>query len=184
NGEAYKRSAASQLEELDKLKRLIDQLLTLARAESGQIPLAHQRVALGELIGSVVEQVEVVAEAKGVVLAHEAEPGIVVSGDPEWLERMLLNLLDNAFKFTQAGGQIVIRLTSEQDMARLEVRDTGTGMAPDVVPHVLESFYRAVPARAGQGVGLGLSVVKWIVDGHNGTIRIESQPGRGSAFVI
>jgi heavy metal sensor kinase len=184
HGEAYKRSAASQLEELDKLKRLIDQLLTLARAESGQIPLAHQRVALGELIGSVVEQVEVVAEAKGVGLAHEADPGIVVSGDPEWLERMLLNLLDNAFKFTQAGGQIVIRLTSEQDMARLEVRDTGIGMAPDVVPHVLESFYRADPARSGQGVGLGLSLVKWIVDRHNGTIRIESQPGRGSAFVI
>jgi signal transduction histidine kinase len=131
-----------------------------------------------------VEQVEVVAEAKGITLTHEADPGVVVNGDPEWLERMLLNLLDNAFKFTEAGGQIIVRLTSEHDTARLEVRDTGIGMTPDVVPHVLESFYRADPARSGQGVGLGLSLVKWIVDRHNGTILVDSQPGRGSAFII
>src|SRR6185295_2037290 len=147
-------AAASQLEELDKLKRLIDQLLTLARAEAGEIPLVRQPVELGALIESVCEQVEAVAHAKGLSLRTEIT-GVVVAGDAAWLERMLLNLLDNAFKFTPAGGS-------------MEVRDTGIGMPADVVPHVFERFYRADPARsATEGVGLGLSLVKWIVDRHN-----------------
>jgi heavy metal sensor kinase len=182
----YRQSAASQLEELDKLKRMIDQLLTLARAESGQIPLAHQRVDLAPLVTSVVEQVEAVAEAAGLSLSAEILDPASVNGDPEWLERMLLNLLDNAFKFTRRGGRIVVRLSSASEMAQIEVCDTGVGMAADVVPHVLERFYRADPARSPshQGVGLGLSLVKWIVDRHHGTIAIDSQPGRGSTFTV
>ena len=182
----YRQSAASQLEELDKLKRMIDQLLTLARAESGQIPLAHQRVELGPLVTSVVEQVEAVAEAADLSLSADVVDGAAVNGDPEWLERMLLNLLDNAFKFTERGGRIVVRLTTEADMAHLEVTDTGVGMAADVVPHVMERFYRADPARSpsNQGVGLGLSLVRWIVDRHHGTIDVDSQPGRGTTFRI
>jgi two-component system OmpR family sensor kinase len=182
----YKSTAVSQLEELDKLKRLIDQLLTLARAESGQIPLVRQPVALGPLVASVVEQVEAVAQAKNLTLDCKLDDHPVVEGDPEWLERMLLNLLDNAFKFTGTGGHVVVRLSSEDGMARLEVRDTGIGMSPDVVPHVMERFYRADPARSSsaQGVGLGLSLVKWIAERHNGTIGIESQPSQGSAFVV
>jgi len=182
----YRQSAASQLEELDKLKRMIDQLLTLARAESGQIPLAHQRVELGPLVTSVVEQVEAVAEAAGLSLSADVVDAPAVNGDPEWLERLLLNLLDNAFKFTGRGGQVVVRLTADAEMAHLEVRDTGVGMAADVVPHVMERFYRADPARSpsNQGVGLGLSLVKWIVDRHHGTIDIDSQPGRGTTFAV
>ena len=185
-GEPYRQSAASQLEELDKLKRMIDQLLTLARAESGQIPLAHQRVELGPLVTSVVEEVEAVAEAAGSQLTAEVIDEAAVNGDAEWLERMLLNLLDNAIKFTDAGGHIVVRLTADEETAQLEVRDTGVGMTPDVVPHVMERFYRADPARSpsAQGVGLGLSLVKWIVDRHHGTIEIDSQPGRGSSFRV
>jgi heavy metal sensor kinase len=182
----YRQSAGSQLEELDKLKRMIDQLLTLARAESGQIPLAHQRVELGPLVTSVVEQVEAVAEAAGLSLTAEVVDEAAVNGDPEWLERLLLNLLDNGFKFTERGGQIKVRLTTQGDMARLEVQDTGVGMPADVVPHVMERFYRADPARSPslQGVGLGLSLVKWIVDRHHGTIEIDSHPGRGSTFIV
>jgi len=185
-GEPYRQSAASQLEELDKLKRMIDQLLTLARAESGQIPLAHQRVELGPLVTSVVEEVEAVAEAAGSQLTAEVIDEAAVNGDAEWLERMLLNLLDNAIKFTDAGGHIVVRLTADEETAQLEVRDTGVGMTPDVVPHVMERFYRADPARSpsAQGVGLGLSLVKWIVDRHHGAIEIDSQPGRGSSFRV
>ena len=186
DGQAMRQSAASQLEELDKLKRMIDQLLTLARAESGQIPLAHQRVDLGPIVTSVVEEVEAVAEAGGLALTAEVVDQVAVNGDHEWLERMLLNLLDNAFKFTERGGRILVRLTDQEGFACLEVRDTGVGMAADVVPHVLERFYRADPARSpsAQGVGLGLSLVKWIVDRHHGSIEIQSQPGRGTTFTI
>ena len=184
--EELRESAASQLEELDKLKRLIDQLLTLARAESGQIPLTLARVPLAPLVDSIVEQLEPVAQAQGLSLTTAIDAHPAVEGDEEWMERLLLNLLDNAFKFTPAGGTVTVRLTEAGDQAVLEVRDTGVGMTADVVPHVFERFYRGDPARSagGFGVGLGLSLVKWIVDRHNGTVTAAGTPGAGARFTV
>ena len=184
--ERVRLAAASQLEELDKLKRLIDQLLTLARAESGQIPLARRPVDLAAIVSSVVEQLEPVAQAQGLELTAEIAASPAVDGDPEWLERLLLNLLDNAFKFTPRGGTVVVRLSDGGGKARLEVRDNGVGMAPEVVPHVFERFYRGDPARStnAAGAGVGLSLAKWIVDRHHGSIAAASDPGRGSTFSI
>ncbi len=177
---------ASQLEELDKLKRLIDQLLTLARAESGQIPIAHDAVALAPLVSSIVEQIEPVAQAQGLSLVEQIAAQPTIAGDAPWIERLLLNLLDNALKFTPPGGTVTVRLTEEQGTAVLEVSDTGVGMPPDVVPHVFERFYRGDPARSagGFGVGLGLSLVKWIVDRHNGTVAAAGTPGAGARFTV
>jgi heavy metal sensor kinase len=184
--EEQRESAASQLEELDKLKRLIDQLLTLARAESGQIPLAQVRVELAPLVESIVEQLEPVAQAQGLALAADIAAQPAVLGDAAWIERLLLNLLDNAFKFTPASGTVTVRLSESGAEAVLEVRDTGVGMAADVVPHVFERFYRGDPARSagGFGVGLGLSLVKWIVDQHNGTVAAAGVPGAGARFTV
>jgi heavy metal sensor kinase len=184
--EDQRATAASQLEELDKLKRLIDQLLTLARAESGQIPLAHDRVELAPVVTSIVEQLEPVAQAQDLSLVEEIAARPAVDGDAAWIERLLLNLLDNAFKFTPAGGSVTVRVSESDGYAILEVRDTGIGMAPDVVPHVFERFYRGDPARSagGFGVGLGLSLVKWIVDRHNGTVTAVSSPGAGARFTV
>jgi len=181
-----RRIAVSQLEELDKLKRLIDQLLTLARAESGQIPIYRVRVELAPLVESIVDQLEPVAQAQGLTLSGEYDASPAIEGDPEWVERLLLNLLDNAFKFTPRGGEVHVRLTESEDHAQLEVRDTGIGMPFDVLPHVFERFYRADPARAtsGFGVGLGLSLVKWIVDRHGGTVAAAGAPGDGSCFTV
>src|SRR6185295_13279784 len=107
-------------------------------------------------------------------------------GDAAWLERLLLNLLDNAFKFTPVGGRVEVRVSETDGRAALEVRDTGIGMTTDVVPHVFERFYRGDPARSagGFGVGLGLSLVKWIVDGHHGTVTASGTPGTGSSFLV
>ena len=181
-----RQAAASQLEELDKLTRLIGQLLTLARAESGQIPLAMARVELAPLVESVVEQLEPVAQAQGLSLEALVEATPAIEGDAEWIERLLLNLLDNAFKFTPRGGQVRVRLSEAGPAAQIEVRDTGVGMPPEVVTHVFERFYRADPARSagGFGVGLGLSLVKWIVDRHGGTVSAAGEPGVGATFTI
>jgi heavy metal sensor kinase len=186
SGEAYRRTAASQLEELDRLKRLIDQLLTLARAESGQIPLSRERVDLGALAASAVDQVELVAQASGLELTCETSPDAFVNGDAEWLERLLLNLLDNAFKFTPRGGRVRVLVSAGASQICLEVSDTGIGMPPDVLPHVFERFYRADPARSSseRGVGLGLSLVKWIADRHDGAVQASSGPGQGSTFRV
>jgi len=178
---------ASQLEEIDKLKRLIDQVLTLARAEAGEIRLAPDAIDLGQLTASLVDQLEPVAQAKGVRLRFEpATAPVVVLGDPNWLERLALNLVDNAIKFTPAGGTIAVRVSRDGEMARLVVQDSGIGIQPELMPRVFERFFRADPARSSgvEGVGLGLSLAKWIVDRHHGRITVDSKPGTGSTFTV
>jgi heavy metal sensor kinase len=185
--QAYRATLASQLEEIDRLKRLIDQLLTLARAEAGQIPLKRERVGLSSLTASVVEQMEPIAQARDIDLRLAVSGEVSVEqGDAEWLRRLLLNLLDNALKFTQPGGTVAVNLSQMNGFVTLQVRDSGVGMSSDSMAHVFEPFYRADPSRSGrvEGAGLGLSLVKWIVDRHGGTIDVDSEPGRGSTFTV
>ena len=184
--EAAQRSLASQIEELDRLKRLIDHILTLARAESGQIPLTFTRVDLSALAASLVDELEPVAQARSIELRSDGQPSVFVLGDAGWLQRLVINLLDNAIKFTPEGGRILLRVSRHTDKARLEVIDTGIGMSPEVAPHVFERFYQADPSRSSssEGAGLGLSLVKWIVERHHGTIAITSRPGQGSIFTV
>lgn len=175
-----------QLEEFDRLARLINQILTLARAEAGEISLSKQPVDLAALSVSVVEQLETVAEARGVHLACDAPSPLRATGDAGWLERLLLILLDNAIKFTPSGGRVLVRLSPEQAVARLDVRDEGPGIEPESVPHIFEPFYRADPGRSARsdGAGLGLALAKWIVGHHRGTIEVTSRPGDGSTFTV
>ena len=180
------KRATSQIEEIDRLTRLINQLLTLARAESGEIALARQPVDLAVLATNVSEQLEPVAQARHLDLTCVANQPVMVTGDPGWLERCLLNLLDNAIKYTPHGGRVRVCVSYDGDRARVDVRDTGIGMAPGVIPHIFERFYRGDPARSStvEGAGLGLSLVKWIVDRHEGRIEVQSGIGRGSSFAI
>jgi len=177
---------ASQIEELDRLARLIDQILTLARAESGEIRLTFAPVDIGALAASLVEQLEPVAQARTIELRCERNGTVIVNGDTGWLQRLLLNLLDNAIKFTREGGQVLLAVSREAGRARIDVRDTGIGMPPEVIPHVFERFFQADPARSSvdDGAGVGLSLVKWIVDRHEGTIAVQSRVGEGSTFTI
>jgi heavy metal sensor kinase len=180
------RALVSQLEEIDKLNRLIDQILTMARAESGQIPLTFTPLDLPGLGADIVEELEPLAELRGIALRSDLERAIVIDGDAGWLQRLMLNLLDNALKFTGAGGNVTLRVTRDRDAARLDVTDTGIGMSAEVLGRLFEPFFRADPARSStvDGAGLGLSLVKWIVDAHRGRIAVSSQPGHGSAFTV
>ena len=184
--EEYQRGLGSQLEELDRLGRLVTHLLTLARAEAGEIRLARDAVDLSDLGTSLVAQLEAVAEAKGVTLTCDAVPGVIVTGDAGWLERLVLNLLDNAIKFTPAGGRVALTVSATGDAATLTVRDTGIGIAGEDLPHVFERFYRADSARSPQteGVGLGLTLAKWIADKHGARITAASAEGQGSALTV
>jgi heavy metal sensor kinase len=184
--EDFQRVLSSQLEEFQKLTRLIDQLLTLARAEAGEFRLQRAIVPLDPLLKYIVDSLGLLASEKGVSLVLESNPGIVVRGDKEWLERALLNLLDNAIKYTPDGGRVTIRAAKEPSRVRIEIEDTGEGIPSEALPRIFERFYRADPARdkAVEGVGLGLSLVKWIVEEHGGTIEAASHPGDGSRFTI
>jgi heavy metal sensor kinase len=183
---ATTRHLASQLEEIDKLNRLIDQILMLARAEAGEIALARTRVDLGALAAAVIDQVELVAQAKGVDLKYQRANDVWVLGDEQWLTRLLLNLLDNAIKFTPPNGYVAVAVSRDDTEARLTVRDTGSGIPEDAISHVFDRFFRADPARPSstEGVGLGLSLVKWVVDQHGGHIDVASALGRGSTFTV
>jgi len=186
-GGDLQRTFASQIEEIDRLTRLIERVLTLARAESGQIPLTFRAVDLGAMAHSLVDQLEPVALARSIELTCESPPSVVATGDAGWLERLLLNLLDNAMKFTPEGGRVVVRVSRDDDRARVDVADTGIGMTPEVAAHVFDRFYQADPSRSsssGGGAGLGLSLVKWIVDRHHGRIAVRSTPDEGSTFTV
>lgn len=179
-----KQALESQLEEFDRLSRLISQLLTLARAEAGEIPLTLRPCDLAALTATVVESLEPVAQAAEVLLAADLGKPVVVAADAGWIERLLVNLIDNAIKFTEPGGRIVARVWSEHDQACLEVVDTGIGIDPDALPHVFERFYRADPSRSSnvEGTGLGLTLAKWIADRHGATLDVRSRPGEGATF--
>src|SRR5262249_43093054 len=134
--EQYRRVLASQLEEFEKLTRMINQLLTLARAESGEVAISHEPVGLSSIAQTVAEQLEPVAASKNVRLSWHCDPGVKVTGDPGWIERIVLNLVDNAIKFTGSGGHVDVRVEQNDGKRTLEVQDDGTGIPTDSVPHI------------------------------------------------
>ncbi|MGB8590350.1 MAG: heavy metal sensor histidine kinase [Candidatus Acidiferrales bacterium] len=184
--EEYKRVLASQLEEFDKLTHMINQLLVLARAEAGEIRWADQAVDLSAQILSLTEQMEPVAAAKKIGLKSHVQAGVFVYGDANWIERAILNLLDNAIKFTGDGGKVDVTLSTQNGQAVLRVEDTGVGIPATALPRVFDRFFRAEPSRSKsvEGVGLGLALAKWIVEKHRGHIEARSEIGKGSSFTI
>jgi two-component system, OmpR family, heavy metal sensor histidine kinase CusS len=184
--EQRRQALTRQIDECDRLTRLINQILTLARAEGGEIRIANDPVDLAALAASVTEQIELVAAERGIVLTCQGADHVFVAGDAGWLERLLLILLDNAIKFTPAGGRIWVTFSCENRVARVAVIDSGPGIPRDALPHLFERFYRADPSRSRptQGAGLGLALAKWIADRHGGTIDVQSQAGDGSTFTL
>jgi heavy metal sensor kinase len=184
--EDYRRTLSSQLEELDRLARLITQLLTLARAEAGEIPVAHEAVDLASIANGVVQSLAPVAQARGVTMSADTAGEVRVTGDAGWLERLLIALVDNAIKFTEPNGRILVRVAHDGAHAILEVRDTGIGIGADALPHVFERFYQADPSRSSEagGAGLGLSLARWIALRHGATIEAASTPGQGTTLIV
>jgi signal transduction histidine kinase len=164
---------------------MINQLLTLARAESGEVQIAKEKINVSAMAESLTEQLEPVATSKDITLTWNCEPNVMAIGDSSWVERILLNLIDNAVKFTQSGGHANVRVSRDDHSAIVEVSDDGPGIMPDALPHIFERFYRADPSRSDRaGAGLGLSLVKWAVDQHSGTVKVDSTPGLGSRFTV
>jgi two-component system sensor histidine kinase BaeS len=172
-------------EEGERIERLVGDLLDLARFEAGGIWLARDRVSVSDLFARVVERHSRAAEAKGVALEKGmTEPGLTIVGDAHRLEQALQNLASNALRHTPPGGRVELNARKDDGSVRLQVADTGAGIAPDHLPHVFDRFYKADPSRSQSGSGLGLSIVKAIIERHGGTVSVRSTPGVETVFEI
>jgi len=174
------------LAEAKRMAKLTDQLLLLARSDSGREELLLGDVRLDELIRHVMRLFEPLAELNGVRLEAELASGVELTGDPDKLQQLLVILLDNSLKHTPAGGAIRVALTRRGQQAVMVVEDTGEGIAGEDLPHIFERFYRGDRSRSrgDGGTGLGLSIARWIAEKHGGAITAASQPGRGTTMTV
>ena len=183
----YREALGQILHESERLSQLIEQLLILARSDSGSAVLPMVRTDLTEPFRNACQQASLRAEQKQLAFFERMPPQpLWVQGDSSSLERLFSVLLDNAVKYTPEGGRIDVQLNSEDGFAVAAIRDTGIGVAPQDVPHVFERFYRADRARSRDlgGSGLGLAIGSWIAQVHGGEIRLKSEPSRGSCFEV
>jgi heavy metal sensor kinase len=184
--EEYQRVLKSGLEEIDRISHLVEGLLLLARADAGVLRMDKQPVALEALLEEVYEQMKVVAEDHSVSLRLGARVPVSIKGDREHLRRLLLNLVDNAIKYTPEGGGVTLSLEGDGEWASLGVSDTGAGLSKEDQERIFGRFCRAgVPHSQSQGgAGLGLCIAQSIAEAHGGCIEVESEPGRGSTFTV
>ncbi|MBX5436188.1 MAG: sensor histidine kinase [Alicyclobacillaceae bacterium] len=175
-------------EEIRRLTRLIGDLLTLARADSGEAAIRREEVNLLPLVRSVADRMSVLAEAKPLSLTVEADPAgdYRVHGDADRLRQLLTILVDNALKYTPSGGRVVISLSRRRRVVRLQVQDSGIGIAKEDQSRIFDRFYRGDRARerGTGGAGLGLAIAQWIVRMHRGRLSVHSEPGSGSVFTV
>jgi heavy metal sensor kinase len=176
----------SALEETERLRTIVDQLLVVSGLDAGNVPMEKTALDLGRLAASTAEQMLLLAEEKSITVRCDAPAGVVVDGDPSRLKQVVVNLLDNAIQYTAEGGSISLSAARQNGWATLVVADNGAGIPPDALPHVFERFYRADKARSrySGGSGLGLSIVKAICTAHSGDIEIASTEGVGTTVTI
>jgi two-component system, OmpR family, heavy metal sensor histidine kinase CusS len=183
----YRQSLSLIKDEAERLSRIVEDLFILAQQPIDAPTLMNERIVLNEIVADCVRAAQVLAARKAVRLSANggAQP-LTLRGDDELLKRMLLNLLDNAVKYTPEGGEISVELTGLDGKARIVVRDTGQGIPEKDQPHIFDRFYRVDTARSRAlgGAGLGLSIAHMIVKAHGGEIGVASAPGRGSVFTV
>jgi signal transduction histidine kinase len=174
------------LEEIDHLSRLSEALLFLFREDAGLGAHTREVLSLDQIVRAVADDIRVVAAEQNLDLILETLAPCQVLGNVEQLRRLLFNLLDNAIKFTPAGGSIGIRVERQKGQVRVIVSDTGIGVAPEHLPRIFDRFYRVDSARSRRtgGNGLGLSICKSIAEAHQGSIEVASQPGNGTRVTL
>lgn len=178
------KSLVAIYKESRRMNAIIAQLLMLTRGYEGGYRLELEQIDLSEVIGSVVEQLEEMAESIKITLTYQVEDNILLMADQSLLTHMMLNLVENAIKYGKAGGKVGVTATKQGDNVVIIVTDDGLGISSDNLPFIFERFYRADLSRDRSGTGLGLSIVKWIVQEHNGDIEVKSELGKGTTFEI
>jgi two-component system, OmpR family, sensor kinase len=185
----YRESLEILGDEAKRLKRIVEDLFTLARADAGQYPLALADFYLDELAAECAKNVRTLASAKSITLSCESEGELLIHADEALVRRMLLNLLDNAIKYTPGGGKVVLRCDAQNGVYRVNVRDSGPGIPPDLQSRIFERFFREDKVRSRRegdsgGAGLGLAIASWIAGAHGGTLELTESSSAGSVFTV
>ncbi len=186
-GDADPESLEIIQEEIERMTRLVGDLLLLARADAGGLPLEKKKVELDNLLFEVYRQVRLLGKSVEVKVTEVDQ--VCIMGDVDRLKQLLLNLISNAMKYTPAGGVVHVSLSKKNGWAYVKIKDTGVGIPAEDLPHIFDRFYRVDKARtrgqAGQGgAGLGLAIAKWIAQAHGGNIDVSSEVGEGTTFTI
>ena len=176
----------SALEETDRMSQIVENLLAISRLDAGEVKMDKTQLDLGHLASSTADQMRLLAEEKLITLHSDVSTNIFVEGDRSRLQQVIVNLIANAIKYTEEGGEVELRVRRDQNTAFLEVSDNGAGISVDALPHVFERFYRADKARSRNsgGAGLGLAIVKAICTAHGAEIKVSSQEAQGSRFTV
>ncbi len=176
----------SMLEEVTRLSAIVEGLLALSRLDAGEAQAEWVQFDLAELASTTADQMSLLAEDKSITVIREVTPGIRIRGDRSRLKQVVVNLLDNAIKYTPRGGTVRLRILHQGGSAILEVADDGMGIPAEALPHVFKRFFRVDGARSREegGAGLGLSIVKSICTAHGAQVEVSSAPGQGSRFRI
>jgi heavy metal sensor kinase len=182
----YQKSLNLINDEAEHLSRIVEDLFLLARQPFDRQAVMKEPVMLNRIVDECARAAQVLASPKNLTLTVDAKSTVSLRGDDELLQRMMLNLLDNAVKYTPSGGAIAVELSASNGDARIVVTDTGIGIPERDQPHVFDRFYRVDKARsrAMGGAGLGLSIAQWIAHTHGGEISVSSNMGRGSFFTV
>ncbi len=180
----YQEALADCVDESDRVLVMLNTLMDISEAESGALHLHREPVSLGDITRRAVDLYRDVAEAKGVAVSLNVNTDATVVADATRLEQVAANLIDNAVKYTLAGGRVDVEVTETASRGELRVRDTGVGIRPDELPRIWDRLYRGDASRSERGLGLGLSLVKAVVEAHGGTVDVTSAIGQGSTFTV
>jgi two-component system OmpR family sensor kinase len=184
----YQRILNSNLEEINRMSRIVEDLLILSRADMGELTMEREEMELSALAREVWEDLQILARKKKVQLNFIGDGSTKVEGDPLFLRQLILNLTENGLKYTPPGGEVELKVEGDRDqrVARILVSDTGVGIAPKDQKRVFDRFFRADKARSREtgGTGLGLSICQWIAQAHEGRIAVRSTVGKGSTFTV
>lgn len=182
----YQQVLANTLEDLGRLSKIIENLFILAKADTRRYELHKERMNLHPVIMDITEQLKLVAEPKNILVFMENTEDAFIEGDELLIRMMLLNLIDNAIKYTQPNGAIKLFLCKDNGCVKIVIRDNGIGISQQDISHIFDRFYRVSKSRTADhtGGGLGLSICQWIVKSHHGTIMVKSELHKGSTFTV
>ena len=181
-----KERLLNQIDEIERLAKIVDGLTLLTRADAGQVQLSFEPVRLDELVRESVADAKILAQPQNVRVTLDACEELSISGDRHRLRQLLLNLTDNAVKYNQPGGTIAVSLQRNNGFAELKIANTGAGIAAELQPRVFERFFRGDISHnsAIEGCGLGLSIAQWIATAHHGSIQFASEPNKLTTVTV